>query len=561
MQLNNKRTGGPDGIVAEALKLGGNLTAEWIHRVLGPCWSDPELVPAQLCATNTVMIHKRGKDPTDLDSYRPISLTCCVLRVAEKVILKRLQGHYESRLDRVQAGFVKSRQLSEHILTVKTLTEQATASKEHFSAVFVDLSQAYDHVSRDKLFDCLRHHGTPESCLQLVEAIYRATSFRVRCGPSISTTKRSRRGVLQGSTLSPIFFNLYLQTLLEEVMQEWDTEGLQGLRREKLNEEEIAWPPTGVPTGEDLFIRLLIYADDITLLAETKQMAEAMTEVLARACARYGLTISPNKSSWTRLGHGRAGFPGQNMLVPSLPAPIPHSTTIKYLGTMINEDADDNTIIDARIKAAWRAYGRHMKFLKNSAIPRNTRIRFARSTVFPCLTFGLEVLTFREAAITRIQRFEDKIYRCILGFSWSRSTTRSEVREIIQRCAPTPLWLAQKVRMLRLQLVGHVLRSQTICRDLLFSRSPHQKKGRKKSFLGQIAQDLSLVKTFTTPDPLTVVVRDRNRFRKACFEYVRARGEAGRLVCPTCGKEYITNRPFVKHQIVCNPNTTTSQSR
>jgi hypothetical protein len=349
---------------------------------------------------------------------------------------------------------------------------------------------------------------------------------------------------------------LYLQTLLEEVIREWDNEGLHGLRREKLSEDEIAWPAIGSPTGEDFFIRLLIYADDITLLCETPEMAAAMTEVLAQACARYGLTISPSKSGWTRLGHGRDTFSAQSMSVPSLPAPITYSTTIKYLGTMINEDADDSTILDARMKAAWRAFGRHKKFLKNSAIPRNTRIRFARSTVFPCLTFGLEVLAFREASITRIQRFEDKIYRCILGFSWSRSIPRGDVRAVVQKYAPTPLWLAQKVRMLRLQLVGHILRSQTVCRDLLFSRSPNQKKGRKKSFLGQIAQDPSLVKTFTTPDPIAVVAQDRSRFRKACFEYVRARGEAGRLVCPTCDKDYITNGPFVKHQVVCTTNPT-----
>ena len=561
-QLSNKRTGGPDGIVAEALKLGGSLTAEWIYQVLSPCWENPELMPAELCATNVVMIPKKGKDPTNLDSYRPISLTTCVLRVLERIILGRLQTLYESRLDRVQAGFVRSRQISEHILTIKSLAEQALASNEHFSAVFVDLSQAYDLVSRDKLFACLSHHGTPVSCLRLVEAIYQLTSFRVRYGSSISTTKRSSRGVLQGSTLSPIFFNLYLQTLLEETFQEWDSLELTGLAREKLEEAEIAWPPTARPTGETLNIRLLAYADDLTLLGKNDQEAAAMTGALMRACARYGLTISASKSSWTRLGHGRASFTGPRLCIPGFSESIPYSKSTKYLGTMIDEDADDATILDARIKAAWRAYGRHKKFLTNKAVPRSTRIRFARSTVFSVLTFGTEVLTLRHSAITRIQRFEDKIYRCILNMSWSRNIPKDKVREAVNRCAPTDFWLAQRVRLLRLQLVGHVLRSATICRDLLFSRSPNQKKGRKKSFMSQIAQDLSLVKTFTHPDPITVIARDRVRYRRACADYVRDRGEAGRLVCRLCDKEYITNGPFVKHQRTCGnpPETTTTDT-
>ena len=69
--------------------------------------------------------------------------------------------------------------------------------------------------------------------------------------------------------------------------------------------------------------------------------------------------------------------------------------------------------------------------------------------------------------------------------------------------------------------------------------------------MGQVSEDLRLATAtaFTTnPDQSIIdVAMNRLEYRRMAYEYMKTHGETGRLVCATCQKEYITNRPFQKH--------------
>jgi len=76
-------------------------------------------------------------------------------------------------------------------------------------------------VPRDLLFRILTAYGVPNSIAQIIQSVYRSAEFCVRVGVGTagakSDTFRSERGLLQGSVLSPILFNVFLQAIIDEV--------------------------------------------------------------------------------------------------------------------------------------------------------------------------------------------------------------------------------------------------------------------------------------------------------------------------------------------------------
>ena len=104
--------------------------------------------PAPLKQAKIIMIPKPGKNPTDVASYRPISLLPIISKVLEKLILKRIykdsnpQGwlpQHQFSLRKAHSTIQQSHRLVDTIN--KTLEQQ-----QYCSAVYLDVSQAFDKV-------------------------------------------------------------------------------------------------------------------------------------------------------------------------------------------------------------------------------------------------------------------------------------------------------------------------------------------------------------------------------------------------------------------------------
>ena len=69
-KLRLRKAAGPDGVIGEHLKWGGNMVQEWLLRVTNAV-VDLEVVPSVLKSGILVPVYKGGgKDPMDVNSYR-----------------------------------------------------------------------------------------------------------------------------------------------------------------------------------------------------------------------------------------------------------------------------------------------------------------------------------------------------------------------------------------------------------------------------------------------------------------------------------------------------------
>ena len=152
LNLKDRKAPGYDCVTAEILK---KLPKEGIiyithlfNAALSRC-----MFPAQWKVAEIKMILKPGKSGEDVKSYRPISLLPIVSKVFEILFLKRLLPIIESRniIPNHQFGFRRQHSTIEQVHRIVEKFQTAFEDGEYCSAIFLDISQAFDRVWHEGL--------------------------------------------------------------------------------------------------------------------------------------------------------------------------------------------------------------------------------------------------------------------------------------------------------------------------------------------------------------------------------------------------------------------------
>jgi len=95
-----------------------------------------------------VMIPKPGKDHRVPSSYRPISLLSCLSRLFEKCLLTRIIPYLEAQnvIPAHQFCFRQNHGTIEQVNRILSEIRTAFEHREYCSAIFLDVSQAFDRV-------------------------------------------------------------------------------------------------------------------------------------------------------------------------------------------------------------------------------------------------------------------------------------------------------------------------------------------------------------------------------------------------------------------------------
>ena len=167
---------------------------------------------------------KSGKPPSALESYRPISLTSCVVKLLERMINDRMFNLAETKgwLNPQQAGFRKGRACEDQIARIIQSIEDGFQQKkmERTVLVLLDFSKAYDTVWREKLITSMKDKGVPMSFILWIWGFLQNRSARVRFNGSLGRSVKLRQGLPQGAVLSPILFLFYINNLADILPQD-----------------------------------------------------------------------------------------------------------------------------------------------------------------------------------------------------------------------------------------------------------------------------------------------------------------------------------------------------
>lgn len=273
-----------------------------------------------------VPIVKQGKDGKNAENYRGIALAPCIAKTFETMIKNKIEWiiEHNNKLPHFQTGFRKGKGTNDNIALLTTFTQLAFSKNQSVIGIFLDIKSAYDHVNLYKLYDKLKNLQIPTDIANIVFNLFNNRKLYIRketnelIGPKVTW-----KGLAQGSSLSPLLFNIYMIHLHQIIPDE---------------------------------VMLLSYADDLVLLGRDRNMTQ-LTRILNRTLEEMHtwlmehdleLALQKCEAVWFTKGH--------NLLQPP-PIIIGDHTLryvseIKHLGVILNHNLRwENHIEQMCIKA------------------------------------------------------------------------------------------------------------------------------------------------------------------------------------------------------------------
>ena len=191
-----------------------------------------------------------------------------------KSLHARLQQYMNWELPDVQAGLRKSRGTTDQIVNIHWIIENAREFQKSIYLCFIDHAKAFDFVDHNKMWKILLEMGISDYPTWLLRNLYAGEEATVRTGHGTIDWFQIGKGVCQGCILPPCLFNLYAEYIM------WNA---------RLDETQ-----TGIKTaGRN--INNLRYADDTTLMAESREKLKSLLMKVKGESEKVGLKLNIQK--------------------------------------------------------------------------------------------------------------------------------------------------------------------------------------------------------------------------------------------------------------------------
>ena len=304
--------------------------------------------PANMKLSEVIPLYKKGSKD-QMNNYRPISLLITISKLLEKCMYTRLYKFIAKNniFYNKQYGFRNKHSCEQAIQNLYGHILQNKEDGIQTTAVFLDLSKAFDTISHDLLLKKLEKYGIRGLSNDWVNSYISNRCLQVKCctlscnKPELSNKYNINHGTAQGSCLGPLLFNLFCNDLY-------------------LNLE---------------YCNIIMFADDITLYASHRNthylnyILQTDLKIIEDWLLSNKLSLNALKTYAMTFSAGK----GENIKKLSLQLNdtiIPLVTHTKFLGVTIDEDLNwskhINNII-SKISVNKNLIGRTRNILNSQA--------------------------------------------------------------------------------------------------------------------------------------------------------------------------------------------------
>ena len=345
---------------------------------------------------------------------------CCIAKVYSSILNSRLQKYLNDNdiLVDEQNGFRASRSCIDHIFTLVTILRNRKSLGKPSFVSFIDFKKAFDSVDRNLLLYKLSKIGVVGNIYNAISALYKDPKSRVILNDISTDWFTCPIGVKQGDTLSPTLFAIFINDLAEEIKE-------SGI---------------GIDIDDDLIVNVLLYADDIVLLAKSEDDLQSLLNIVNSWCSKWRLEVNLLKTNIMHVRKKQArrvnfDFQFEN-------GSVEYCDKYKYLGVTLNEHLDFEKTTFELCESAGRALGGLItKMIKNGGFPLNVYTKLYESCICSISDYGSEVFGFHE--YNSIEKIQSRAIRAFIGvnkttpipgmkaeINWMEARSRTQIRMV-----------------------------------------------------------------------------------------------------------------------------------
>lgn len=216
LEKSGSTSPGPDDISNDMLKNLPQQGFEYIVDIFNFIWQKgvfPEIWKEAI----VIPVQKPGKDNSKAINYRPISLTCNLCKVLEKIVSNRLRWKLEREqlLSANQFGFRENRFTLDHLVIIEAQASEAIIQGGHLLVVSMDMEKAYEMIWKERVIELLGKINIEGHMLDFIKNFLDERFLKVRINNNNSTKMKMENGLPQGSVLSVILFLIAINDIME----------------------------------------------------------------------------------------------------------------------------------------------------------------------------------------------------------------------------------------------------------------------------------------------------------------------------------------------------------
>ena len=304
---------GPDELPVDVWKCMGKMGIKFLTVLFNRLLMGKRM-PEEWRRSVLIPIYKNKGDAQCCGNYRGIKLMSHTMKVWERIIEARLRDRVE--ISKQQYVFMSGKGTTDAMFSLRMLIENYREGQRELHCIFVDLEKAYDRVSREELWYCMRKSGIVEKYVQLVQDKYEESETEVRCAVATTESFKVKVGLHQGSALISFLFSVIMDRLTDEVRRE---------------------PPW-----------TMLFADGIVICEETREEVERSLESWKYVLERRGMKVSRSKTEYFCINGGN-----DDKTVKMEDTKVPRVKEFKYLRSTVQESGGCEREVKKRVHAGW----------------------------------------------------------------------------------------------------------------------------------------------------------------------------------------------------------------
>ncbi|KAH9380391.1 hypothetical protein HPB48_017614 [Haemaphysalis longicornis] len=400
---NKKSAPGKDAITYRLLTNMSSRAAQSLLEHINRAWESSQL-PPEWTEAEVRFIPKPGKAPA-IENMRPISLTSCVGKVMERMVLRRLQVHLENtdQLPKTMFGFRKQLSTQDVMLQLHELVIKQATRNSPRAILALDLKGAFDNVTHASILTNLNGTRCGTRTFGYIKNFLSSRTAQISVGNERSEPiELGERGTPQGAVLSPLLFNLALLPLPRLLDQ------IEGIGH-------------------------ALYADDITIwtkqagsdgwIEETLQAAALTVHEYARTC---GLSCAPQKSELLVVQPGKP----RQQLPPDIAIQIEGikitpTDKCRILGLTLQDNGKAHAAVDKIKNSAEKILAMLRRVTtRNRGLKEDDALRLVQAFIISRITYSAPYLNLNKTQKTTLDTIIRKATKQALGLPIYSSTQR-----------------------------------------------------------------------------------------------------------------------------------------